>query len=132
MSKKYIIGGAIAVIFAVLAVFAFDTSKIEYADFNKAKETGDIVQVSGSWVKDTPANYDSKNNLFTYTMADENGNTADIVYNGAKPNNFDVAPMVVIKGQYEGDKFHAKEILTKCPSKYEGEFDDLKGQQLYK
>lgn len=131
MNKKYIIGGFIAILFAVLAIFAFDTSKIEYADFKKAKETGKIVQVSGSWLKESPYNYDSQKNLFTYKMVDESGNEAEIVYSGAKPNNFDIAPMVVIKGQYEGNKFHAKEILTKCPSKYEGEFEQLEGKQLY-
>lgn len=131
MNKKYIIGGLIAVLFAVLAIFAFDTSKIEYADFNKAKETGKIVQVSGSWVQEIPFNYDSERNIFTFTMVDEMKNQVDVVYNGAKPNNFDIAPMVVIKGSYQGNKFHAKEILTKCPSKYEGEFEQLEGKQLY-
>jgi cytochrome c-type biogenesis protein CcmE len=131
MNKKYIIGGAIAVLFAVLAIFAFDTSKIEYADFQKAKETGKIVQVSGSWLKEMDYHYDSQNNLFSYNMIDEHGNEAKVVYNGAKPNNFDIAPMVVIKGKYQDDTFHADEILTKCPSKYEGEFEQLEGQQLY-
>jgi cytochrome c-type biogenesis protein CcmE len=64
-------------------------------------------------------------------MVDEKGNTSKVVCNGAKPNNFDIAPMVVIKGQFDGDRFHAKEILTKCPSKYEGQFDELKGASLY-
>jgi cytochrome c-type biogenesis protein CcmE len=131
MNKKYIIGGAVAVLFAVLAIFAFDTSKIEYADFQKAKETGNIVQVSGSWVKENNYNYDSHKNLFTYTMIDEQGNEAEVIYKGAKPNNFDIAPMVVIKGKFDKEKFHADEILTKCPSKYEGEFEQLEGQQMY-
>jgi cytochrome c-type biogenesis protein CcmE len=31
-----------------------------------------------------------------------------------------------VKGKYDGEVFQAKEILTKCPSKYEGNADQLK------
>ena len=41
------------------------------------------------------------------------------VLDGAKPNNFELANAIVIKGRVEGSSFHASEILTKCPSKYE-------------
>jgi cytochrome c-type biogenesis protein CcmE len=30
----------------------------------------------------------------------------------------------VVTGQYRDGQFHAKDILTKCPSKYEEEFED--------
>ncbi len=131
MKTKYIIGIIAAIVFVYLAVMSFSTAEIEYADFTRAKEKGKIVQIIGSWDKEVPYRYDSENNKFYFSMVDEKGNKADIIANGGKPNNFDIAPMVVIKGQYEGEKFVAKEILTKCPSKYEGQADDLKGKQMY-
>lgn len=131
MNTKYIIGGIVAIAFIAIAYFSFDTTKIEYADFVNAKESGKIVQVIGSWDKSESYYYDKDKDEFIFKMIDENGNSSKVRVAGAKPNNFDVAPMVVIKGKFEGEKFHAKELLTKCPSKYEGQFDELKGASLY-
>jgi cytochrome c-type biogenesis protein CcmE len=49
-----------------------------------------------------------------------------VVLDGAKPNNFEIATSVVAKGSINGDHFHAKEVLTKCPSKYEGDAEAVK------
>jgi cytochrome c-type biogenesis protein CcmE len=84
------------------------------------------VQVTGSWDKSQNYTYDAESNTFTFVMKDEAQKTSKVVYKGAKPNNFDIAPMVVIKGQFEGDTFIASEILTKCPSKYEADFEEIK------
>jgi cytochrome c-type biogenesis protein CcmE len=132
MKTKYIIGVAVALVFIAVAVMSFDSTKIEYADFPNAKEMGKTVQVIGSWDKSENYFYDSHKDEFVFKMLDEQGNSSHVVCKGAKPNNFDIAPMVVIKGKFEGDRFAAKEILTKCPSKYEGQFDEMKGTQLYK
>ena len=131
MKTKYIIGLVAAIVFIALAIYSFDSSKIEYASFPEAIEKGKVVQVIGSWDQSMGQSYDSENNTFTFNMIDEQGNKATVISRGSKPNNFDVAPMVVIKGKYEGDAFYASEILTKCPSKYEGQFDELQGTQLY-
>jgi cytochrome c-type biogenesis protein CcmE len=50
------------------------------------------------------------------------------VIDGGKPNNFDIATSIVVKGKYSGDYLHATEILTKCPSKYEGKIGTMKKQ----
>ena len=42
-----------------------------------------------------------------------------VIYEGTIPNNFETAKSVVVTGQYQNGYFHAKDILTKCPSKYE-------------
>jgi cytochrome c-type biogenesis protein CcmE len=52
-------------------------------------------------------------------MKDDNGDVERVMLDGAKPNNFDIAPSIVAKGMYMDDHFHATEILTKCPSKYQ-------------
>lgn len=131
MKTKYIIGLAIGLAFVVVAVMSFDSSKIEYADFVGAKNSGKVVQVIGSWDKSVPVEVNTDNNTFKFQMIDEQGNKTMVLATGSKPNNFDVAPMVVIKGRYEGSDFLATEILTKCPSKYEGQFEELEGKSLY-
>jgi cytochrome c-type biogenesis protein CcmE len=54
-------------------------------------------------------------------MADQDGNQMKVVYDGTIPNNFETAKSVVVTGQYKDGYFHARDILTKCPSKYENE-----------
>jgi cytochrome c-type biogenesis protein CcmE len=52
-------------------------------------------------------------------MADEKGTQMKVVYEGTIPNNFESAQSIVVTGKYSDGYFHAKEILTKCPSKYQ-------------
>lgn len=126
---KYIIIGVIALGFIILAYFSFDSSKIEYSDFDAAKVSQKTVQIIGKIDKQNAVNYKVDANLLTFTLIDELNTSEFVTFNGPKPNNFDLAPMLVIKGRYESDKFVAKEIMTKCPSKYEGSFEDMKKKQ---
>lgn len=125
MNKKYIIIGAVAIVFLALAILSFDSGKIEYSDFVHAKKSGKIVQIIGRPSSDSPAEYNSQANLLKFTLIDEQEHSELVHYKGAKPNNFDIAPMLVVKGRYEDGKFVASEILTKCPSKYESKFEDI-------
>ena len=51
--------------------------------------------------------------------------TQDLFFDGAKPGNFEQATEVVCVGRYTNGKFHAKELLVKCPSKYMEESANL-------
>ena len=125
MKPRYIIGGLIAAIALVVGMYSLDGSKIAYSDLAYAEQSGKRVQVKGSWVKEQPTDYDSKANKFTFTMQDSTGRNVRVVYNNARPNNFELAESIVVKGRVEGGVMHADEILTKCPSKYEGHSDQL-------
>jgi len=125
MKYKYIIGAVFLVAFSVMAIVSFDGSKIDYADFDEAGSNSKTVQIIGSWVKEKPHNYNSEKNLFEFYMKDDKSNIVKVVYSGGKPNNFDIAPKIVVKGKFENGSFHSNQILTKCPSKYEGTADEL-------
>lgn len=58
-------------------------------------------------------------------MKDENNTVMRVVLDGSKPNNFEMAENIVAKGKVTDGYFHAKEVLTKCPSKYEGKGQDV-------
>ena len=120
MKKRYLIGGAIVLVFLVVGGMSFLNSSVEYATLSKAEKSGKKVQVTGKWVKEMDTQYDTRNNTFTFYMRDDENRIARVVFEGAKPNNFDIATSVVAKGRYEDGVFHASEVLTKCPSKYEG------------
>jgi cytochrome c-type biogenesis protein CcmE len=114
---KTIIG--IIIIVAVIAAIVptFLSNKIEYVNFNDAQHKTKTVEVKGTWLKDKEAKFEG--NKFSFYMKDDNNTEMKIVYDGAKPNNFEVAEAVVVKGKVKDGVFMANDILTKCPSKYE-------------
>lgn len=126
MNAKTITGILIIVIFLVVGFFSFSESKIEYSNFQKASEQHRTCQVKGSWVKDKEAKFDASTNEFVFYMMDENNTEMKVVLAGARPNNFEMAESVVAKGKVKDGSFYAKEVLTKCPSKYEGKGEDVK------
>jgi cytochrome c-type biogenesis protein CcmE len=119
MKLKIIIGGVVVVVGIALAAVNFMNSTVEYGTFMRAKETGKRMQVKGEWVKEKGFSFDMQNVRCTFYMKDDNGDVERVMLDGAKPNNFDIAPSIVAKGMYMEDHFHATEILTKCPSKYQ-------------
>lgn len=120
MKNKYVFGGIIIAVFLVLMGYLFTQSNIEYVDdFNDVMSTEKTVKATGSWVKEKNYEIDNQNKTFSFFMADDHGKQMKVIYEGAIPNNFESATSVVVTGKYENGYFHAKDILTKCPSKYE-------------
>lgn len=125
MNKRYLIGTIIVAFFVALAIYSFNDKKIGYADILTAKTSDEVVQISGKWLKDQETNYDSKQNKFVFHIQDDKNTQTKVIFDGAKPNNFELADKVVVKGKFDGDTFYATQILTKCPSKYEGKQEDV-------
>jgi len=105
---------------------SFVETNVEYTNFQTALTTHKKVQVKGEWIKEKASSFDPAKAEFTFFMKDENGTETKVIYDGAKPNNFELANSIVIKGRYRDDCFYASEILTKCPSKYEADDKTVK------
>jgi len=122
MKNKYVFGGFIIVLFLGIMAYLFTQSNIKYeSDFANVKSTENTVKATGSWVKEKSYEMNREQNTFSFYMVDEKGNEMKVIYEGAIPNNFETATSVVVTGSYGNGYFHAKDILTKCPSKYEGQ-----------
>lgn len=120
MKNKYIFGGVIVAVFLFLMIYLLTQSNIQYeSDFAKVMTKDKTVKATGSWVKEKSYELNKENKTFTFFMADQSGNQMKVVYEGTIPNNFESAVSVVVTGKYQNGYFHAKDILTKCPSKYE-------------
>ncbi|MEO8399054.1 MAG: cytochrome c maturation protein CcmE [Ignavibacteriaceae bacterium] len=120
MKSKYIFGGIIVSVFLIMMIYLFTQSNIKYeTNFNDVKQKEKTVKATGSWIKEKSYQVDKQSRTFSFYMADENGNEMKVVYDGTIPNNFETAKSVVVTGQYKQGYFHARDILTKCPSKYE-------------
>jgi cytochrome c-type biogenesis protein CcmE len=122
MKNKYLLGGALIVLFLAMAIISLVQTDIEYSDFDLAtQKLNKKVQVKGQWVRAKGSEYSSEKNEFTFFMKDENGKEAQVILAGGKPNNFEIASHVVATGKFQDGLFYASNILTKCPSKYEGQ-----------
>ncbi|MGD1045840.1 MAG: cytochrome c maturation protein CcmE [Bacteroidota bacterium] len=128
MNIKVVVGGLVIVFGIVLGTINFFESNVEYGDFAQAKKTQKKIQVKGEWMKNLESSFDAEKIQYTFYLKDDSGEILKVVLEGAKPNNFDLATNVVIKGKYMNDYFHATEVLTKCPSKYEGKTGVMKKQ----
>ncbi|HLP28209.1 MAG TPA: cytochrome c maturation protein CcmE [Candidatus Didemnitutus sp.] len=118
---KYVIAGVAIVALAIIGYLALDSSSVEYTNVTRAEQLGKTVQIVGTWVKEKGSSYDAPSNTFRFTMKDDQGKIIPVELIGAKPNNFEIAISVVAKGRVENGVFKASAVLTKCPSKYEGQ-----------
>lgn len=126
MKPKIIIGGLVIIIGIVFGAVSFLESSVEYVDIRAARDSHKKVQVKGEWVQDKGTQFDPVAGKFTFFIRDDNSEEMKVVLNGAKPNNFEIAESVVVKGRYRDGYFEATEILTKCPSKYEADADAVR------
>ena len=121
MKIKLVVAGIVVVVGIVFGAMSFMESNVEYTDLQTARETQRRVQVKGEWVRDKESMFDASRGQFVFYLKDDNGQEARVIYEGAKPNNFELATSVVVKGRYRDGEFHASDILTKCPSKYDAD-----------
>ena len=126
MNIKIIVAGVIIVAALIFGAISFVDTNVEYTDFGSAASSNKKVQVKGTWVKEKEAEFDGKNSQFVFYMKDDNGKEMRVVLDGAKPNNFELADAIVVKGRCQDGYFHANDILTKCPSKYEADSESMK------
>jgi cytochrome c-type biogenesis protein CcmE len=124
MNSKYIFGGVIIVVFFGIMAYLFTQTNVSYEEnFSRIKQSEKTMKATGQWVKAKSYQIDRENNLFRFVMKDADGTELKVVYKGTIPNNFESSTSVVVTGKYRNNQFEATEILTKCPSKYEEQFD---------
>ncbi len=124
--QRFILGVSII---AVLLVTLFyigvpsNTYEVSRALADKANLTDKVIVVNGTMVTGTD-NWDSFNRTLTFKLTDGIA-TIDVVFTGDKPNlppqGDESTVQAVVTGQFDNkDVFRAYQMLTKCPSKYEG------------
>jgi cytochrome c-type biogenesis protein CcmE len=120
LRARYWLGGLALGGFIALGISALESTAVPYVSIGEAVRSGARVQVKGTWVREIPPVYESQANLFRFVLQDEHGDRIPVVYAGAKPNNFELAESIVVRGRVIQGELHAEHILMKCPSKYEG------------
>ncbi|MEI7499975.1 MAG: cytochrome c maturation protein CcmE [Bacteroidota bacterium] len=106
---------------AVAVVVTTMTDSSTYSDFAEAAlKPGKELHIIGKLNRAKPMVYDAQKNAnqFSFYMVDEKGIEKMVIYNNAKPQDFEKSEKVVIIGSMKGDQFFATSLLLKCPSKY--------------
>ncbi len=128
MKKTHIIA-IVMIAVAIGAIISMVSDAATYADFNTAEQlAGKQIQVVGQLNKEKEISYQPEQdaNSFSFFMVDNSGAERKVIFNGAKPQDFERSEQVVVTGSVEGGQFYADKILMKCPSKYnDGQADEL-------
>jgi cytochrome c-type biogenesis protein CcmE len=107
------------VLFTSLVLYNFSSSIGSYVTFEQADYRGKAHSyVIGTWVKDMPHGFNNQTRTFNFHMMDEAGDVRRVVYNNVKPQNFEDAIQLVVKGNMSNGIFYSDDMLVKCPSKY--------------
>lgn len=122
------------VVVAVAVVISTMTDSSTYADFAQAAaKPGKEMHIIGKLDRSRPIEYNAQENAnrFTFYMIDDKGVGRQVVYNNAKPQDFEKSEKVVVVGAMNGDRFIAKSLLLKCPSKYNDKKPSTFGQKQF-
>ncbi len=129
--KKTHIAIIVIVAVAIGALIATMGSSSSYSDFVEAGKNPDTeYHVVGKCDKTKATEYNPAVNTdeFTFYLVDNKGIEKKVVLHKNKPQDFDRSEQIVIIGKMQGEEFHAKDILMKCPSKYnDGKPTESKG-----
>lgn len=121
MKRNHIIV-LILIAVAVGAILSTLGDASTYVSFGQAdRDQGATYTVIGTLDTTRDMHYDARSNLFTFYALDKEGEMRKVYYPQPKPQDFERAEEVTMKGYARDGEFYAEEILMKCPSKYNGD-----------
>jgi cytochrome c-type biogenesis protein CcmE len=123
-TKKFLLGGTVvAVVIGLLIASSFSGSTSDYLTIAEVKAL-DVEQVRDSRVAGAivpnSVEWNTREVHLTFVIEDDTG-TLPISYRGPQPDMLVDAVEAVAIGKYDhaSQVFVAKDLLMKCPSKYE-------------
>jgi len=125
--QRFILGVSIVIVLlAYLVIIGVPSSNYEVSQAiaDKSNLTDKVIIINGTMVRGTD-NWDSFNRTLTFKLTDGTA-TIDVIFTGDKPNlppqgEDEDTVQAVVTGKFDdNDVFRAYQMLTKCPSKYEG------------
>jgi len=131
MKKIHIIGLiVIALSMGLLAVLVMNFG--QHATFSEMRDDpGKTFKFTGELVvaDDMPVDFDPRNpGQFAFYAKDPNGTIERILCYDKMPFDFERVDEVIMKVKHENGMFVGRDLLTKCPSKYDNGAIDAKAQ----
>lgn len=120
MKKSHII--LLVLVIASIGIVFYSLQNSEtYANFTEAEANPEkIFHVVGQLNREKEMSYNPymDANVFTFYLKDQQGVERKVLLHKSKPQDFDKSEQIVVIGKANNGIFEAKDILTKCPSKY--------------
>lgn len=118
----YLAGAGLLLVFAGFSYSEFKGALTPYVPYAMAREAQRTVQVAGALEQGTSGYDNEAGHLFFTLVEAETSETIRVRYEGLKPANFEDAVSIVAIGRFDAasSEFAAKQLLVKCPSKYQG------------
>ena len=124
MKKRYLAGGGILLAAVIYLLYLSFSSSVSYyvtvsEFYDREAELRDLnVRVAGKIVE-SPLDWNAEELELCFTIT-EGGKTMPIIYHGAQPSGFKAGSSILVEGEYDPDGlFRARQLILKCPSKYE-------------
>lgn len=120
MKKTHLIG-LIFIVVAIGAIISLVYNSDTYASFAEARlHPGREFHIIGKLNHNKAVHERVEENtlILSFHMIDKEGEEAEVLYFGAKPQDFEQSDEVVLIGNYDSGQFVANSLLLKCPSKY--------------
>lgn len=129
MKPAFCVGIAIIVAALAFGARAFVTNLTPYVPFKQARQARSGVQTIGKLDKKS-IRYEQ--GTLRFTLVDDRGDRLPVEFRGPRAANFEQAMQITAIGQYDGTTFQAKNLLVKCPTKYQGTETKQYGQDVAK
>ena len=109
--------------------YTFLTQSTQYVTVAQAKSMkGDNLSLAGV-VDKRSIDVSVGENKVRFVLTDDEGNSVRVVYTGPAPTNLLTADRAVaLGGMKEDGWFHARNLMLKCPSKYEADKPAMAGK----
>lgn len=121
MKTGAVVSTGVAIVASSAMVYAFLTSASPYVSLAQARNMPNrSVHLSGDLVKDS-VRVEPGRRTMAFRLRDENGEIVRVVHKGELPSNMTQATKIVAVGTLKKEEFHSRQLLVKCPSKYEDE-----------
>lgn len=121
--KKINIVAGLLLIGAVVLLIISSSDLGTYYTFSEAEllEDSRNIKIIGQLSKDKDMVYrpEIDPNRFSFYMTDETGDERQVVLLSEKPQDFEMSEQLVLTGRFVNGVFTAREMLMKCPSKYQ-------------
>lgn len=131
LAVALLVFGVVYLVFAVSRAEGIVYKKVrEIRAENAARDAGRSYRLTGNVLAGTIEHRLDKRTV-VFTVKDEDGETMPVMYQGTVPDTFKDGAEVVVSGKYDrsADRLEATELLTKCPSKYQGQANPITAAQ---
>jgi len=123
MKKSEIVIIILVAVVLAIVIYTYGVSPSTVSFTKAQEEPGKVSHVSGFFDKTQPVEYDKYKDasLTVFYMTDKEGNSEKVFLHDetGRPIGLENSESVDVHGSFnEKGEFHANDILTKCPSKY--------------